>query len=198
VTASRPRTVTALRERRRGLVAVELDGEPWRVVPADAVVRAGLAVGRPLDRERARRLAQALRRAHAVARATRALGPRDRTRRDLEQRLTRAGVPPAAREEALTSLEEAGLVDDARVARSRAETLARRGFGDAAIRSDLARQGVAGDAAREAVAGLEPEQERARRLVASTGADARALRRLAARGFDPETVRELASFADTE
>ena len=89
-------------------------------------------------------------------------------------------------------------MDDARVARSRAETLARRGFGDAAIRSDLARQGVAGDAAREAVAGLEPEQERARRLVASTGADARALRRLAARGFDPETVRELASFADTE
>jgi hypothetical protein len=31
-------------------VAVELDGRPWRVLPADAVVRAGLAVGRRLDR----------------------------------------------------------------------------------------------------------------------------------------------------
>ena len=32
-------TVTGLRERKRGNVAVELDGKPWRVLPADAVVR---------------------------------------------------------------------------------------------------------------------------------------------------------------
>ena len=37
-------TVTALRDDRRGRVAVELDGAPWRVLPLDVVARAGIAV----------------------------------------------------------------------------------------------------------------------------------------------------------
>ena len=65
--------VTALRERKRNRVAVELDGRPWRVLPADAVVRAGLAIGRPLDRHTARELAREIRRARALAQATRTL-----------------------------------------------------------------------------------------------------------------------------
>ena len=51
--------VTGLRERKRGQVAVELDGRPWRVLPTDAVVRAGVAAGRLLDRSTARKLARA-------------------------------------------------------------------------------------------------------------------------------------------
>src|SRR5436189_1674 len=47
-------TVTALRARPNGRVAVDLDGGPWRTLPAEPVVRAGLAVGLELDRERAR------------------------------------------------------------------------------------------------------------------------------------------------
>src|SRR5262249_62386058 len=43
-------TVTALHADRRGRVAVELDGSPWRVLPVAVVVRAGLVEGRPLDR----------------------------------------------------------------------------------------------------------------------------------------------------
>ncbi|MGH3055676.1 MAG: hypothetical protein ACRDL7_11935, partial [Gaiellaceae bacterium] len=65
--------VTGLRERKRGRVAVELDGRPWRVLPADAVVRAGLAVGRPLDRQKARELGREVRRASALAAAARSL-----------------------------------------------------------------------------------------------------------------------------
>ena len=37
--------VSALRAEPRGRVAVELDGASWRVLPAEAVIRAGLAVG---------------------------------------------------------------------------------------------------------------------------------------------------------
>ncbi|HJQ73262.1 MAG TPA: hypothetical protein VJ814_00130, partial [Gaiellaceae bacterium] len=66
-------TVTALREHKGGRVAVELDGKPWRVLPADVVVRAGLGVGRRLDRPTARDLARELRRARALAAATRSL-----------------------------------------------------------------------------------------------------------------------------
>ncbi|HET7567186.1 MAG TPA: RecX family transcriptional regulator [Gaiellaceae bacterium] len=187
--------VTALRELPRGRVEVQLDGEPWRTLPADAVVRAGLGVGRALDRPTARTLARELRRSGALRRATRALAVRDRSRGALEERLTRAGVTPAAREEALGALERAGLVDDARVARSRAESLAERGYGDVAIREALEREHVPEAVAADAVASLTPEPERARSLLAG-GAGPRELRRLAARGFDPETLAELSGFAD--
>jgi SOS response regulatory protein OraA/RecX len=179
-------------------VAVELDDEPWRVVPAEAVVRAGLAVGRPLDRERARALARALRRAEAVSRATRALGRRECSRSELEAQLVRAGVPATTRRETLEALEDSGLVDDTRAASARAEELARRGYGDAAIRSDLLHRGIVADTASVALAALEPEPDRARRLLGRHGTGPRELRRLVARGFEQETVLELASFAAGE
>jgi hypothetical protein len=47
------RVVTALHKRPRGRVEIQLDGSPWRLVPANAVVRSGLQVGRALDRETA-------------------------------------------------------------------------------------------------------------------------------------------------
>ena len=189
------RTITALRERPRGAVDVELDGEPWRRVPVDAVVRAGLSVGRALDRETARALGRELRRSAALARATRALAMRERSRSSLEQRLTAAGVGARPQQEALDTLERAGLVDDGRFAAGRASALAGRGHGDAAIRFDLERQGLAGEIVAEALAGLEPERERARRFVERRGGGPRTARWLAGRGFDRETIDEVAGEA---
>jgi len=182
--------VTALHERPRGRVEIQLDGSPWRLVPADAVVRSGLRVGRALDRETARALGRELRRAQALAHAARALGPRERSRLALEERLARAGVPAATREEALETLERVGLVDDARTAVRRAEALAERGFGDVAIRYDLEQEGIAPELVEEALARLDPERERARALVERRGADVRTGRWLSARGFDPATVED--------
>jgi regulatory protein len=187
------RTVTALRERGRGKVEVELDGAPWRVLGVGVVVRAELRAGRPLDRETARRLAREVRREKALARASRALAARDRSRGELESRLAQAGVPESAREEALAALEASGLVDDARVAESRAGELARRGYGDLAIRSDLARRRISSEAIAEAIEALEPESDRARAVVEARGATPAILRRLAARGFSRDTLEDLAS-----
>lgn len=184
-------TVTGLRERARGRVAVELDGRAWRVLPADAVVRAGLTVGRALDRPTARELAREVRRAHALTRATRTLATSGRSRGELEQRLARAGHARGAREEALATLDRAGLVDDARLAQARAESMARRGYGDAAIRADLRRRLLPADAVAEAVSGLEPELDRAQRLVDAETPLAKALRRLAGRGFSRQTIEEI-------
>jgi SOS response regulatory protein OraA/RecX len=192
------RSISALREQPHGRVEIELDGERWRTVPAGAVVRAGLSVGKALDRETARALARELRHADALGRATRALTARDRSRAALDERLARAGVDADARAQALDELERSGLVDDARLARERAASLAARGYGNAAIRARLAREGVAPELSREALAGLEPERERVRRLAARDGTSPRALRRLAARGFDRETLAELAGFADAD
>jgi len=187
------RTITFLRERKRGKVEVELDGEPWRVLPAAVVVRAELRVGRRLDRESARLLARELRRAQALARATRALASRDRSRGELEARLNEAGVSEAAREEALGSLEAAGLVNDARVAESRAGELARRGYGDSAIKADLRRRRIDSETITSAIEGLELEVERARRSVEGKERTPAVLRRLASRGFSRDTLDDLAA-----
>jgi SOS response regulatory protein OraA/RecX len=186
-------TVTGLRERRRGSVAVELDGRPWRVLPADAVVRAGLAVGRRLDRNTARELAREVRRARALTDAARTLAASDRSQRALEQRLARAGHPAAARGDAIATLGRAGLLDDVRLAESRAKVLARRGYGDAAIRADLRKRLIPAAAAGDAVASLEPESDRARRLLDGQSVTPVFLRRLASRGFSRDTLDELAS-----
>jgi len=188
-------TVTGLREERRGRVAVELDGAPWRILPADVVVRAGLSVGRALDRADLRLVRREVRRAEALSIATGALAGRDQSRRQLQQRLERRGVAPAARDEAVGALERSGLIDDLRFARTRAAALASRGYGDAVIRADLERRCVGADARDDALRSLDPEGERARGLIKRRGPGARTARFLAARGFSPEVV-ETAGGAD--
>jgi SOS response regulatory protein OraA/RecX len=185
-------TVTGLHEHKLGRVGVELDGRRWRVLPADVVVRAGLRVGRPLDRQTARRLARELRRARALAQATRLLRASGRSRGELEQRLSRARHSDSAREEAVGTLERAGVLDDARLARSRADLLARRGYGDTAIRADLRRRLFRVEHAAEAVAALEPELVRIRPLLGGTSVTPALLRRLAGRGFSRDTLEEIA------
>jgi SOS response regulatory protein OraA/RecX len=179
--------ITALRDTRRG-VAVELDGEAWRTLPADVVVRAGLAVGLELDRTRARTLRRELRRHAALGRAARSLRSRDRSARDVDARLERAGFGADERADALGTLERAGLVDDARYAAARAESLAERGWGDDAIAWQLDRAGVAQELAAAAVAALEPERDRARRLIERRGEGAATARFLARRGFSADVV----------
>jgi hypothetical protein len=150
--------VTALRRAGRATVAVELDGSRWRVLPTEAVVRAGLQVGGELDRPRARILARERRRLAALDVAVASLRRRDRSELELRRRLEHRRVAPAERERALGTLRSAGVVDDGRYAVSRAEGLARRGWGDAAIRHELARNGIDGELAAAAIEALEPER----------------------------------------
>jgi regulatory protein len=128
--------------------------------------------------------------------AARALRHRDRSRRDVDDRLARAGVGDAARSDALEALERVGYVDDGRFARTRAAALAERGYGDAYIRADLEGQGVPAEAVDEAVAALPSEPERAAALVGRSGRDPRTAARLARKGFAPETLEEVVGVED--
>jgi regulatory protein len=192
--------VTALHSRRGGRrVAVELDGAPWRVLPLEAVVAAGLDTGAVLDRPRARRLGQELRRIEARDTALRALRLRDQTAARLRQRLDAHGIPSRARDAAVETLERAGLVDDARFAAARARSLAERGAGDLRIRHDLEHRGVSRELVDAVVEALEPERERAFLLVREHGRSIRSLRRLAANGFSPDVLEDLvADVAETK
>jgi SOS response regulatory protein OraA/RecX len=184
--------VTALRARGPARVEVHLDGSLWRVVPLACVADARLAVGVALDRERARTLNRSLKGQRALGVALRALRATDHTRASLDARLAQRGVGEEERTTVLSIVERAGLVDDERLAAGRAETLARRGYGDAAILADLERRGVAETAARTAVGALDPESVRASRVLVSSGRRGlSAARFLATRGFGDDTLEGL-------
>jgi regulatory protein len=180
--------VTGLRETRGGRVAVELDGVRWRTLPVEVVARVQLATGEELDRPRLRELARELRRTRAVSSALRAVSRRDLSSQRLRERLQHRGIPPTEREEALGALQRAGFVDDARYASRRAASLADRGHGDAAIRWRLEGEGVPPDLVAAALSELEPERQRARRVVEARGPGIRTARELARRGFGEDAV----------
>jgi regulatory protein len=132
----------------------------------------------------------------AVETALRALRFRDRSTAELDLRLERRGVGAAERVEALETLERIGYVDDERFARSRAERLAERGSGDALIRDDLERRGVAAEVLEAALAGLAPERERAARIVERRGPGMSTARYLAARGFGEDVLEGIVAQGD--
>jgi regulatory protein len=167
---------------------VALDGEPWRTLPAEVVLRAGLDVGVELDRDRARRVRRELKRHDAMARATRALRNRDLSAAELDARLDRANIAPAARAETIGRLTDAGAVDDERFARSRAQTLADRGAGDFLVRHDLETRGISPEAVAAAMASLEPETVRAARICSRCGAGPKTARYLARKGFSVDAI----------
>jgi regulatory protein len=181
--------VTALTPERVGThLSVELDGAPWRRIPLEVAARVGLTAGSELGRPELRTLRRELRRAEALDVATRALVHRDRSRSNLRTRLAAAAIPPWAVEEALDTLERAGIVDDERFARTRAEALAARGSGDALIEEELLAAGVLDSEVAEAIAALEPERERAIRVAARRGESAATARWLGRRGFGHEAI----------
>jgi regulatory protein len=152
------------------------------------VLAAGLDVGIELDRARARRLRRELRQHESMARAARSLARRDLSKRELADRLERANVAAADRNETLDRLVRAGVVDDERLARSRAELLADRGAGDELVRHDLEARGISDEQAQAAVAALAPEAMRAEGIVARRGGGPRTARYLAGKGFSEEAI----------
>jgi len=183
--------VTALRARGRERVEVDLDGRFWRVVPVEAVYAVGLAIGCQVDRTTARALRRELRRLDARTLALRALRARDHTVASLEQRLAEKGTSPVVRSQTVGAAQRAGLVDDRRFALERSGLLASRGAGNQLIVADLERYGVPGEHVREAIGLLEPEADRAARIVAARGRTPRTARHLAAKGYSEDTLETL-------
>jgi len=130
------------------------------------------------------------------------LGARDRTERELRERLARRGCAPAAVDAALGRLKAARLVDDETLARRYVELrLAERPAGAVRLAQDLRRRGVERATIDGVLAefadriGTEAAAAEVLRRVAGRyrGLDSTTARRrmcgvLARRGFDPETT----------
>jgi len=132
----------------------------------------------------------------AVEQALRALRHRDRSAAELDARLAQRGVTESEREQALETLERIGYLDDERFARTRAEQLAARGSGNALIRHDLEGRGLEEEHVEAALAALEPERERAARILERRGPGAKTARYLASRGFSPDALENLVARED--
>jgi regulatory protein len=124
----------------------------------------------------------------ALESALRALKHRDRSAHEIDRRLAEQGFGPDEREHVLETLERTGLLDDTRFAGHRAELLAARGAGDELIRHDLSSAGIASEVVDEAIDSLEPEIERARRIVETRGASPKTARFLHGRGYSHDVV----------
>jgi SOS response regulatory protein OraA/RecX len=117
-----------------------------------------------------------------------ALARRELTTVELGRRLERAGFGEGERERAIARLRAARYLDDGRAAAERARVLADRGLGDAAIAEDLGRRGAPAEAVADALASLEPELDRARRVVSALGRGRGSARTLIRKGFGDDAV----------
>jgi regulatory protein len=120
--------------------------------------------------------------------AARALQHRDRSRREVEERLAKAGIDEDRRADALDTLERVGYVDDGRFAKARAGALADRGYGDEWIRHDLGKHGVDGETAEAAIAELAPERERAASVIERLGPGPKTAAHLGRKGFGEDAL----------
>ena len=184
-------TVTAVRAAGRR-VAVELDGRPWRTVPLEAAVAARLSPGVGLDRERARE--PRARPPPASRRGRRPAGGRPAGAHARDASRSAWNAPESRRRgEARCSSGPSGPASSTTVATRRPG----RGIsptaepGDELVVDDLVRHGVDEVLAREAVAALEPERDRAARIVVARGLSPRTARFLAAKGFAAELVEDV-------
>jgi SOS response regulatory protein OraA/RecX len=131
--------------------------------------------------------------------ALRALAHRDRTRSEIEGHLRARGFSDVDCRHVIVALRRTGLVDDERFAQTRAASLAGRDAGDALIHARLVEAGVTKDDADVAVATLDSEATRARRIVSTRGASPKTARYLYGKGFSEDVVADaVADGADGE
>lgn len=94
-----------------------------------------------------------------------ALARRDLSEAVLRARLRSAGIDREVADETVGVLRNAGLVNDARLCRARAEKLARQGYGNQVIESRLDGEGLQRPEITSALAELPPEEERVQSLA---------------------------------
>ncbi|WP_416201183.1 MAG: Regulatory protein RecX [Thermocaproicibacter melissae] len=158
--------LTAVEPRRKGLVALYIDGEKAVDLDAEVYLKSGLKPGDELDDEQLRNLIAASDARRAEQKAMYLLGFRAHSEKELARKLSRT-VPREAAEKVAARMAELGLVNDEEYARTLArELFARKHYAAGRVRMELMRRGISPELAQEAVeeARTDP-QEAIRELV---------------------------------
>lgn len=162
---------------KRGMrTAVEIDGEPWREIDTEVVLKAGLSAGMPMDDAALDALALDDETVRARRAAARLLQTRPRAVSELRALLGRREFSPQAVDRVVAHFSETGDLDDARFARVFARhEFKMRATGPLKVRHKLRKLGVGEDLIDHALA-EEPE--------ASPQAQRRAARRFVERRIE--------------
>jgi regulatory protein len=143
--------LTAVEPRRKGLVALYIDGEKAVDLDAEVYVKSGLKPGDELDDEQLRNLIAASDARRAEQKAMYLLGFRAHSEKELARKLGRT-VPREAAEKAAARMAELGLVNDGEYARTLAKELfTRKHYAAGRVRMELMRRGIPAELAQEAV-----------------------------------------------
>ena len=178
--------LSAAEPRRRGLVALFLDGGYAVSVDAETFALSGLKPGAELSDERLHELVRKSDARRAQEKALSLLAHRAHSKKELVDKVSRA-APREAAEAAASRLEELGLLDDESYARQLApELFSRRGYSAARVRLELIRRGVGRELAEEIAAECEPDPAGAIRGI---------LEKKYARGLGDEKGRRRAAAA---
>ena len=183
---------------RRARRLVLSDGED-ALITAAAVVRAlGLKEGDELEPEQLRESIALHEQECARERALRLLGYRERSCKELEDRLRGDGYPPECVRTIAARMAELDLVNDTRFAQAWARSRTASGIGPRRISSELALRGVSPDvivAAIDGAIGDSTPAQQARAAIRPGDLEDRhsrdrALRRLVRRGFSLRDARD--------
>lgn len=143
--------LTAVEPRRKGLVALYIDGEKAVDLDAEVYLKSGLKPGDELDDEQLRNLIAASDARRAEQKAMYLLGFRAHSEKELARKLSRT-VPREAAEKVAARMAELGLVNDGEYARTLAKELfTRKHYAAGRVRMELMRRGIPAELAQEAV-----------------------------------------------
>jgi regulatory protein len=125
------------------------------------------------------------------------LSRREHSRRDLQRKLGRRGIDPAAAGEAIDRLAGAAYQSDRRFAESLVRQRANQGYGPRHVRAELGTHGIPAETVRELLEGPDWEAvarelvERRLRDPADPDARRRVAGQLQRRGFGGDTIRRV-------
>ncbi|MGQ9525197.1 MAG: regulatory protein RecX [Armatimonadota bacterium] len=196
--------ITAIepQERHPDRRSIFVDGEFALGVHAEVVLALGLAVGQHVDPERLTEIAKAEAFRKAKEYALRLLSYRQRTRKEIQDKLRSRGYDDDTISAVLAQLAETGLVDDAAFADAWANWRRHsRPAGRTLLKWELKAKGVPSEIVEDVLSRLGPDQEREGALTAarhklrqSAARDPQAAKRTLAdflrrRGFDWDAIR---------
>ena len=142
--------LTAAEPRRKGLVQLYLDGEEAVKLDREVFLRAGLRPGDQISDEELHQLILDSDARRAEEKALYLLEHRNRSKRELTEKIARTAASWEAAEAAAGQMEELGLVDDQAYARDRArEMFLRKRWGPLRVKQELRRKGIDGELIEE-------------------------------------------------
>lgn len=208
-------TAIEVQERRQDRRSIFVDGKFVVGVNEQVVADLRLQIGQQFSEDELNAVVRAEILAKAKERALGLLSYRSRSREELSRRLRRAGYDEDIVEETLSGLENAGFIDDAQFSQGWVNSrVSQKGLGKARVRWELRQRGVTSEVIEEALASVDPDEERLlaadaarRRWEKDKDPDLRSKRRRVAsylqrQGFEwqlvSEVIGKLADEADTE